>query len=521
MNTSKFLASLLASMLLVTYFSSSASAREYEPIGETVRSSDGYGVTVTKLEVLKKSGSTQLRVEYIQKNVTTQKKLEEGKWKLFFSDGTNLPQYGFFGELFPGDSKRKSYTWEWVGSKLPAVIEWNADFFQNKPSANGLFWSPARSVDTTLVKPVDDSDPPKLQSFGIDPKTTVSSANGKIRFSIAASDASGLSSIRVVCSSDLNFAVFFDLTVGPLGVDPFVTNILKTKNPLKVSTFEGDTSKTEFSAEIDAEGGPDWEPGEYLCSIRLIDAKELSKNEVWFRDYASFLLTETELPIDENTEQTPEEAQPETGKQVDLRDDIRVQRAGSSLVIHSVRRGGDFRLVDESGKILTSFIFDDFRKSSFIYPARIVGSFKLQIKETAGFVDVDVEQTKDLLWYENHNFGSVRNLSDSQIDRIYRLTNNFVPAVNEPIDWIPRKAKITKFICTGIYLEGASNNERVEARKSAKEVCNAADALKTGAIDQPGSSFWFQTKSTKVASFDGKVLVTVKGLEDFVQDSLQ
>jgi hypothetical protein len=70
---------------------------------------------------------------------------------------------------------------------------------------------------------------------------------------------------------------------------------------------------------------------------------------------------------------------------------------------------------------------------------------------------------------------------------------------------------VTKFICTGIYIEGATAAEKLSARKKAKLACENAKELD----NDPNSevSFFFQTKPTKAASYVGKVLVTVKGIQ--------
>ncbi len=61
-----------------------------------------------------------------------------------------------------------------------------------------------------------------------------------------------------------------------------------------------------------------------------------------------------------------------------------------------------------------------------------------------------------------------------------------------------------KFICTGIRLASAPVSENVLVRKRAKAACDYAQQL------NPNLSIWFQNKPTKVRSFAGKVLITVK-----------
>jgi hypothetical protein len=102
---------------------------------------DGATVTITSIQFVDKTGSTQLTITYQLQNLTPDKKLDEGSFKLFFSNGPAMPQYGGFGYLFPSDTKTRSYTWEYLKSQTPTVIEYNADFFAAKPTATKLHWS--------------------------------------------------------------------------------------------------------------------------------------------------------------------------------------------------------------------------------------------------------------------------------------------------------------------------------------------------------------------------------------------
>jgi len=102
---------------------------------------DATTVTITSIQFVDKTGSTQLTITYQLQNLTPDKKLDEGSFKLFFSNGPAMPQYGGFGYLFPSDTKTRSYTWEYLKSQTPTVIEYNADFFAAKPTATKLHWS--------------------------------------------------------------------------------------------------------------------------------------------------------------------------------------------------------------------------------------------------------------------------------------------------------------------------------------------------------------------------------------------
>ncbi len=112
----------------------------YIAVGQSATAKSGLLVTMNNLELVQKPGSTQLAITYTQKNPTTDKKIDEGTFNLFFTDGTAETQYGSFNSLFPGDSKTRTYTWEWVNSKSPWLIEWEAGFFASKPTSSGLKW---------------------------------------------------------------------------------------------------------------------------------------------------------------------------------------------------------------------------------------------------------------------------------------------------------------------------------------------------------------------------------------------
>lgn len=112
----------------------------YQPIGASVRLRSGLEVRVSELQLIEKAGSTQLYLTYTQTNRSSRAKIDEGSFKLFFTDGTSQPQYGFFNTLFPGDSWSRSYTFEWTKGKRPWLIEWDSDFFATKPTSKGLKW---------------------------------------------------------------------------------------------------------------------------------------------------------------------------------------------------------------------------------------------------------------------------------------------------------------------------------------------------------------------------------------------
>ena len=101
---------------------------------------DNLTVTMKSIEIIEKTGSNLLKITYNQLNATTDKKLDEGSFKLFFADGTSEPQYGGFNYFFPSDTRDRTYTWEFLKTKEPLVIEYNAGFFSAKYDTSKLNW---------------------------------------------------------------------------------------------------------------------------------------------------------------------------------------------------------------------------------------------------------------------------------------------------------------------------------------------------------------------------------------------
>ena len=81
------------------------------------------------------------------------------------------------------------------------------------------------------------------------------------------------------------------------------------------------------------------------------------------------------------------------------------------------------------------------------------------------------------------------------------LTSALRAEVKQAVDANPYAEK---FICTGIRLEGQPMSLNIIVRKRAKAACDYAKQL------NPALSTWFQNKPTKAASYNGKVLLTLK-----------
>lgn len=160
----KFLAIILLVALSLAGIPASGAKYKYQPIGVPAKAKSGLSITVDSMELIEKSGSVQLVVTYTQKNNSSTKKINEGSFKLFFTDGTSEPQYGSFGSFFPGDGSTRTYTWEWLKKKKPLLIEWEAGFFARKPTARGLKWKVEDSAARPSPSPSESATPTPTES---------------------------------------------------------------------------------------------------------------------------------------------------------------------------------------------------------------------------------------------------------------------------------------------------------------------------------------------------------------------
>jgi len=192
-----------------------------------------------------------------------------------------------------------------------------------------------------------------------------------------------------------------------------------------------------------------------------------------------------------------------------------VQRAGSQVFVTSSDLQGNFELY-EDGQLVSTFTFNGISQAHIV-EQRITGAIQIRKIEGGSASLVAYEMTKTLLWFQNINLGSfsATSLGTGARDKVSNLVNH---RYLEDGIWTQRDSDVTKFICTGIYREGANAAEKLAARKKAKLACDAAAKLDTDANSQV--SFFYQTKPTKAASYVGKVLVTVKGIKSFVSSRI-
>lgn len=192
------------------------------------------------------------------------------------------------------------------------------------------------------------------------------------------------------------------------------------------------------------------------------------------------------------------------------------QLAGSQVVFRtSEEQEGEYLVYEDGVKLSTFFLQGNQR--SYILNQRVTGHLSVELVSEGRRETLKLEPTRDFLWFENISMGQVvaDGLSATQRLRLRFLALGLQPSAGG--SWSSGPENLTKFICTGIYSEGGSLREKIEARKKAKNVCSYAEG--SAPVDRQ-TSYWFQTKATSAPSYVGRVLITVKGPESFITDSL-
>ena len=144
-NTAKpCISSGLFLFLLVTLmlqFPSGARGENFVNIGVPAVAQDGLTVTVDSITFSEKIGSYEYRISYTLTNDTNDQVIDEGSFKMFYAyESGGLPQYGFFGSLFPGDTRNRTHTFETLKNKSFDVLEYGDNFFSSEPNENSLHW---------------------------------------------------------------------------------------------------------------------------------------------------------------------------------------------------------------------------------------------------------------------------------------------------------------------------------------------------------------------------------------------
>jgi hypothetical protein len=176
-------------------------------------------VTVNSVDIAKGSDVTTVAISYNERNDTSGAPQKQRAFKLFFTDGTVLNQYGSFDMILPGGQQNRSYTFQFLSGKTPWMIEYAIHFDAEHPS-DGVKWK----VGSEYRK-----------GYSVDVETQESSAPGEIvRFDVTVLDFNG--------APASNTSVYFSLA----GAGYIVTR----------NFFTGDDGKTYVNVLIsdDAQG---------------------------------------------------------------------------------------------------------------------------------------------------------------------------------------------------------------------------------------------------------------------------
>jgi hypothetical protein len=161
----------------LTFTQPAQSAELCAPLNVGLVADDNLTVTMKSIVITEKTGSNLLTITYNQLNATADKKLDEGSFKLFFADGTSEPQYGGFNYFFPADTRDRSYTWEFLKTKEPLVIGYNAGFFSAKYDTSKLNWVlPGKPCNLAPTPPPVDWTGKQRYTSDLDYKLCVSGA---------------------------------------------------------------------------------------------------------------------------------------------------------------------------------------------------------------------------------------------------------------------------------------------------------------------------------------------------------
>jgi hypothetical protein len=173
----RILLALVVVFSTLTFTQPAQSAELCAPLNVGLVADDNLTVTMKSIVITEKTGSNLLTITYNQLNATADKKLDEGSFKLFFADGSSEPQYGGFNYFFPNDTRDRSHTWEFLKTKEPLVIGYNAGFFSAKYDTSKLNWVlPGKPCNLAPTPPPVDWTGKQRYTSDLDYKLCVSGA---------------------------------------------------------------------------------------------------------------------------------------------------------------------------------------------------------------------------------------------------------------------------------------------------------------------------------------------------------
>ena len=108
-------------------------------MGQAYIAEDGVEVTLESLNTTIVGNVTSVTISYTLRNTTEDLK-DEDSWKLYYSGGGGLPQYGFFSQMLPGQTINGSYTFNVQSPDVPSVVAYPSRFFAGTWQQGDLIW---------------------------------------------------------------------------------------------------------------------------------------------------------------------------------------------------------------------------------------------------------------------------------------------------------------------------------------------------------------------------------------------
>jgi hypothetical protein len=114
-------------------------------LGVLYISKSGLTVTLDAIYSITHAEYYDLAIEYQLGNNTTDKIIDEDRFKAFYKDGSGETQAALFGRLAPGQTITKSYVWRAYWNNVITHIEYEPDSSGSSPSLDALKWKPPTS----------------------------------------------------------------------------------------------------------------------------------------------------------------------------------------------------------------------------------------------------------------------------------------------------------------------------------------------------------------------------------------
>ena len=510
----KKILSLVSVSLLVLVGFSPAAANEgftYQNIGTPTQSSSGMTVTVKSVDVVEGGGSTKVAISYNERNSTSDKDPVQASFKLFFTDGTVLNQYGFFNKIFPGDQQSRSYNFQFLSGKTPWMIEYDADFFAKVPTSAGLKWKVGSAYPTSSPAPVDTPELPapvdtpevpnwedKYDEFAFQNIGTPTNSSSGMTLTVKSIEInSGLPTTVTIRYNEKNNSSDQNLAQRPFklfftdGTELNQSGVFRTIAP-------GGQQDTTYSFQF-LRGMTPWlieyEAG--LSAIYPTTSGLKWKAGYGYPAYSPYSKLEASREYSLNVEAVMYSAPGETirfditllgadGEPLENKHISLYQIGSGSVVTPEHRTGAD-------GKTYAEFRLSDDAQGFFRFTAQhgyANGSALVTIvAEGSGSSESLVASQRTLATFsESSPFLS--NLHRGQVKAAVKANPN-----------------AEKFICTGIRYYSQPMSVNIMVRKRAKAACEYAKEL------NPSLSTWYQNKPTQARSYAGKVLLTIKSPE--------